>query len=149
MDTCIFCRIVKKEVPADVVYEDENILAFLDMKPVHPGHTLVIPKKHAENIFDVDAESWGHMADIARRIAPAIMQGVGAGGLNCVVNNKRAASQLVFHAHIHLIPRFEGDGFAAWHGMLYKDGEAIVTAEKIRVAYTSLEGKNGGERVLE
>ncbi|HEY4519988.1 MAG TPA: HIT family protein [Candidatus Paceibacterota bacterium] len=136
MGTCIFCSIATKKVPADIVYEDEHTLAFLDAKPANPGHTLIIPKKHTENIFDIDAESWEHMARAARRVAPKVVEGTSAHGLNLIVNNGGAASQLVFHAHMHLVPRFEGDGLTSWHGRSYVGNESAMIAEKIRNAHT-------------
>lgn len=132
MEGCLFCRIAAKEIPADIVYEDEHTLAFLDINPVNPGHTLVIPKDHAESLFEIGAESWAAVAETARHIAPAVLRATGATGMNVHMNNKRIAGQLVDHVHLHLIPRHETDGLKHWHGAPYEDGVSARTAEQIR-----------------
>lgn len=132
MNDCLFCKIVQGEIPSDRVYEDEHTYAFLDIKPVHPGHTLVIPKVHAEDIFEISPENWRHTLEAVRLIAPKVKNATGADGLNLVMNNKRSAGQLVDHVHIHLIPRFEGDGL---HGFPQKEStpeERTEMAERIR-----------------
>lgn len=129
---CIFCKIVKNELPAEIVYEDDKVIAFLDIKPVNPGHTLVIPKKHFENIHDTPDEMVGKLAIAAKKIAGAIQTNLGAGGVNIGMNNGAAAGQLVFHAHIHVMPRYGKDSFKLWSGKEYKSGEREAVAAKIR-----------------
>ncbi len=133
---CIFCKIIAGEIPSYKVYEDDKTLAFLDIRPVNPGHTLVIPKAHAKNIFDVSPEDWAAVTESARIIAAAIEKGVNADGVNVMMNNREHAGQLVDHAHVHLIPRFKGDGLKLWPQKPYPEGEAESTAEKIRNALT-------------
>ena len=129
---CIFCKIVAGELPSHKVYEDDATLAFLDINPIREGHTLVIPKKHAENIFDVSPEDWARVQETVRKTAIALEHAQGADGVNMIMNNREHAGQIVHHAHVHLIPRHKGDGLKPWpHGEL-KDGEAI--AERIRAA---------------
>ncbi|MCA9365519.1 HIT family protein [Candidatus Kaiserbacteria bacterium] len=108
MDT-IFTKIIEREIPADIVYEDDDILAFLDINPVNKGHTLVIPKKAFVNIFDAKEKIFGKMAIVAAKLGTAIKEATGADGINLIMNNGEAAGQEVPHAHIHIVPRFEGD----------------------------------------
>ena len=131
---CIFCKIVAGEIPSFKVYEDERIVAFLDIRPVNPGHTLIVPKTHSKNIFDIVAEDWTAIADVARILAIAIEKAVSADGINIAMNNRPDAGQLVDHAHVHLIPRKKGDGLKLWPQHPYPEGEAEKTAEKIRSA---------------
>lgn len=134
MEQCIFCQIVTKKIPAKIVYENEHTLAFLDIKPVNPGHTLVIPKMHAETLFTIDQESWAHVAETARHIAPAILHVTSAVGMNIHMNNHRVAGQLVDHVHLHLIPRHENDGHEHWHGIAYEPGVEENIAQRLRDA---------------
>ena len=132
MPDCIFCKIARGELPSFKVYEDEKTLAFLDIHPVHPGHVLVIPKEHATNIFDISAENWSAMQETVRKVAVALEKAVSADGVNLMMNNREHAGQVVDHAHVHLIPRFKGDGLKLWPHKEYKDGEAQAVSEKIR-----------------
>jgi len=136
MSDCIFCKIIKGELPSFKVYEDEETMAFLDIKPVNQGHTLVVPKNHAKNIFDISAEDWLAVADTARKIAIAVEKGVDADGVNIAMNNREHAGQVVPHPHVHIIPRFKGDGIKLMPQRNYHEGEAESTAEKIRGALT-------------
>lgn len=111
MSDCIFCKIVAGEIPASKVYEDEHVLAFLDITQVTKGHTLLVPKKHFRNVLDLDPETTGQVFSVLPRLAKHLKESLGAKGLNIVNNNEEAAGQTVFHTHIHLLPRFdEGDG---------------------------------------
>jgi len=105
----IFEKIIAREIPADIVYEDDLVLAFLDIHPVNVGHTLVVPKKKFVNIFDGDSEILGHMMQIAQRLGKAIHEATACDGVNVSMNNGAASGQEVFHAHIHIIPRFDDD----------------------------------------
>lgn len=129
---CLFCKIVAGEVPAERVYEDAHTLAFLDITPVNPGHTLVVPKKHAADVFEIEEEEWKAVMHTARTVAHMLEKALGAHGVNVTTNNRPAAGQVVFHSHVHVIPRFDGDGFQNWKGTLYAAGEAHEVAEKIR-----------------
>ncbi len=132
MNDCIFCKIILKEIPASIVYEDDQVLAFLDINPVNPGHTLVIPKVHYENIFETPDTLFGYIAQIAKKIAHAIKDGLGAPGVNVAMNNGAHAGQVVFHAHVHVMPRHEGDGYALWKGRAYKEHEPEDILFKIK-----------------
>jgi histidine triad (HIT) family protein len=107
-ETCKFCKIARKELPASSIYEDERTLAFLDTRPMSEGHTLVIPKKHYETIFDVPDEELGYLFKIVKKVASAVKKGVNAEGITIGQHNGRAAGQAVFHLHVHVIPRYEG-----------------------------------------
>ena len=140
MDNCIFCKIVKGEIPAAKIYEDEYASAFLDANPNNHGHTLVVPKTHAKNILDVSEDTLARMMPVVKKVSKAVFEGMGAAGLNITINNERPAGQVIFHLHIHIIPRFEGDGLKVWtRKMPYKNGEMEQVAEKIKNALSTLE----------
>lgn len=129
---CIFCKIINGEIPCEKVYENEEVLAFLDIAPVNIGHTLVIPKKHFTNIYETREETWTAMTKVVRNISKAIKSTMNVDGINLSMNNDSAAGQVVFHSHIHIIPRIKGDGFGLWHGKRpYNEGEAKDTASRI------------------
>lgn len=105
----IFLRIINREIPANIIYEDDLVIAFLDIAPVNKGHTLVVPKKHFVNIQDGDPEILAHMIKIVQKIAQAQVKELGAEGFNLVVNNGIAGGQEVMHSHFHVVPRYLGD----------------------------------------
>lgn len=114
MSDCIFCKIVNGEIPSSKVYEDENVVAFLDISQVTQGHTLVIPKVHKENLYELTPEIAENIFSVVPKIANALKSTFNPIGLNLVNNNGEKAGQSVFHFHAHLIPRYgEGDGFGA------------------------------------
>lgn len=107
-EDCIFCNITGKKLPASCVYEDEQVMAFLDIKPLNEGHTLVIPKRHYETIYAVPDEEVGHLFKIVKKVASAVKKSVGAEGITVSQHNGKAAGQAIFHVHVHVIPRYEG-----------------------------------------
>ena len=107
--TCIFCKIIKGEIPSKKIWEDENFLAILDVKPVGEGHTLVIPKKHFNNFLDLDAETSLNYINALQKTAKILMNKYSAKGFNIVLNNGKVAGQLVGHVHFHILPRKDGD----------------------------------------
>ncbi|TAK03564.1 HIT family protein [Patescibacteria group bacterium] len=115
-NNCVFCKIVTGDIPSHKVYEDADTLAFLDIHPVNAGHTLVIPKAHFENFAQTPKETAATLLHLSQRLAPGILKAVGADAFNLSTNNGRAAGQLVFHTHFHLIPRFPADGHKMWQG---------------------------------
>lgn len=129
-------KIVRKEIPAEIIYEDEETLAFLDVAPTAPGHTLVLPKKPARNIFDIDEKSWLAVMKTVHMLAPYIRKTTGADGITLAMNNEAASEQTVFHPHVHLIPRHVGDGFGydQWPHTPYKEGEKELMGEALRAA---------------
>lgn len=132
MDDCLFCKIIEGGIPAYKVYEDDNFLAFLDINPINPGHTLIIPKEHYENIYELPDELMEKAGPLIKKIALAIKRGTSAEGINLGMNNEKAANQLVPHAHFHIMPRFAGDGHTHWQGTPYLGKEAEQVAEKIK-----------------
>ncbi len=129
----IFTKIINKEIPADIIYEDELVLAFLDINPVFKGHALVIPKKEFQNIFDGDPEYLSRMIVVAQKVANALIAVTGANGINLHMNNGHEAGQDVPHAHIHVIPRFHRDEtFHVPHHETYGEHESPELAAKIK-----------------
>lgn len=111
-ETCIFCKIINGEIPSTKIFENEDVLAFLDLSQVTKGHTLVIPKDHQKNIFHLQPETAGKLFEAVPDIASAIQKAFNAEGLNVLNNNEEIAGQTVFHYHLHLIPRYDNtDGF--------------------------------------
>ncbi len=131
---CIFCKIIAGEIPADKIYEDDNTFAFLDIAPINPGHTLVIPKNHHLNIFEIPEETLGQMMITVKKVAVALKESLGAENINLGMNNGKSAGQVVMHAHIHVMPRYEDDGYKLWHGKTYQEGESQKIAEQIKKA---------------
>jgi histidine triad (HIT) family protein len=121
---CIFCKIIEGTIPAVKVYEDMHTYAFLDIKPVNLGHTLVIPKKHMANLYELEDGYRESMINTAQKIARAIKSELKADGVNLGMNNDEAAGQIIFHAHLHVIPRFKDDGLVHW-------GHTEVTKEQL------------------
>ncbi|HVO36906.1 MAG TPA: HIT family protein [Candidatus Acidoferrum sp.] len=130
-EACTFCRIVRNEEEASRIYEDENVVAFLDDRPVNEGHTLVIPKEHYENIYEIPDEQIAYLFKIVKKVAQAIAEGEEAGGISIVQNNGKAAHQNIFHFHVHIIPRYEGQESRRPREIVSK-GELDLVAAKIR-----------------
>ena len=130
---CIFCRIVAGEIPSAKVFETEEVIAFLDIAPVRPGHALVLPKGHYPTLWHLPDELGAHLLAALKAVGRAVMEATGAEGLNVGMNNHPAAGQLVPHAHVHLIPRQEGDGLSLWDQSPYEDTSAMQRlADSIR-----------------
>lgn len=132
MEDTIFMKIIRREVPANIVYEDDATIAFLDVRPNAPGHTLVVPKKPVQNIFDADDETLAAVMRTVKKIAPAVCDAVGAHGVHINSNHGAAAGQIVFHLHFHIIPRHDRSEFSFWPQKDYAPGDASAIAEKIR-----------------
>ncbi|OHB59474.1 MAG: hypothetical protein A2173_10030 [Planctomycetes bacterium RBG_13_44_8b] len=130
---CIFCKIAAGAIPCTRIYEDESVLAFLDIGPVSDGHTLVITKEHCEKMDNCSPQLLSAVAAVLPKIAAAVSAATDADGYNILCNNGRAAGQLVEHLHFHVIPRKTGDGvFNRWPSFTYPKGRAEELAEKIR-----------------
>lgn len=106
---CIFCKIINGEIPAFKIYEDEYVLCFLDISQASEGHTLIVPKKHFENLFDVDQETLNHMAQAVKIVTNLLKEKLGVTDVNLLNNSGTNAGQTVTHLHFHIIPRKEGD----------------------------------------
>jgi histidine triad (HIT) family protein len=131
---CTFCSIVAGEVPADVVLDEPDFLAFLDVRPVFKGHTLVVPREHVETLIDVPAGLRDGFLAAAQRLATAVVEGLGAQGSFVAINN--VVSQSVPHLHLHVVPRTKGDGLRGffWPRTKYAEGEGAEYAARLRAA---------------
>lgn len=126
---CIFCKIINGEIPSAKVYEDEHVYAFLDISQVTKGHTLVIPKAHHENVYELTDDVAGKLFQAVPKVANAIKKAYNPIGLNLLNNNGEAAGQSVFHYHIHIIPRYgKGDGF----GLIWETHDSDYTKEDLQ-----------------
>ncbi len=110
MADCVFCKIINKEIPANFVYNDEFVVAFLDINPLNRGHVLVVPKKHYENIFDIEAKILEKIIVIGQKLSQKAKGVLGAEGVNLLNASGGAAEQTVPHFHLHIVPRWEEDG---------------------------------------
>ena len=132
-DDCVFCKMVEGQIPCAKIFEDDTVLAFLDIGPVSDGHTLVVPKQHFEKLHDCPTELLGGICSRLGAIAGAVAKAVNSHGYNLLCNNGRAAGQLVKHLHFHIIPRNVGDGvFDRWPSYKYEDGKIEDIADRIR-----------------
>lgn len=123
---CLFCKIVAGEIPCHKVYEDENTLAFLDIHPHAKGHTVVIPKKHAATIWDINTETFELVAAGLQTAAGKVQDTLQPDGMNIGINNGKAAGQAVGHMHWHILPRWNGDGGGSIHAIIKNPGDASV-----------------------
>lgn len=130
---CAFCKIIAGEIPCYKVYEDDNFLAFLDIYPVNPGHVLVIPKEHHDNVFTLPDELASNYFIIVKKISKIVKDVMNADGININMNNLPAAGQVVFHSHIHVIPRFNGDGLNHWGSKDINKDEMSLIADKMKL----------------
>jgi histidine triad (HIT) family protein len=106
--SCIFCKIVRKHAPASIIYEDETVIVFLDIRPLNIGHTLVIPKKHYVDIFDIPENQLSQVHKVAKQVSLAVKKATNADGISIIQQNGKVAGQDIFHLHVHVVPRFEG-----------------------------------------
>lgn len=137
MDDCIFCNILSGKLPASLVHQDKDCTALLDIQPINPGHTLVIPNSHVTYLADLDEESGAHLFHTAQHVAAALRRaGIHCEGVNLLLADGEVAGQEVFHVHLHVVPRFDGDGF----GFKFPSKDTVkperreldVVAEKIK-----------------
>jgi len=128
---CIFCKIVAGEIPSAKIYEDEDVVAFLDINPTTKGHTLVVPKKHVATFLEADDEVIERLIKVSRDVGKAIVKAMNADGLNIGINNGKAAGQIIFHLHFHLIPRYANDGLKCWPQGKYEEGEIEKVKDEI------------------
>ncbi len=131
MNDCLFCKIIEGSIPSYKIYEDNNVYAFLDINPVSKGHTLIIPKVHAENLTEGSAETAAELFKTVHDLAPKILKALGATGYNIGMNHGTDAGQLVFHTHVHFMPRYAGQPrtFEKQHP---SQEELAAVAEEIR-----------------
>ena len=107
-ESCIFCKIVRRQAPASIVYEDDAVMAFLDIRPLNKAHTLVIPKNHYVDIFDIPEDQLSKIHSVTKQISEAVKKATNSDGISIIQQNGKAAGQDIFHIHVHVVPRFEG-----------------------------------------
>ena len=144
MDNCVFCKIINNEIPSAKIYEDELVLAFLDLGPINFGHALVIPKEHHESSSTIPEATAGRMFKVASRIGVALKRKLDYDAFNLHLADGTAAGQVVMHAHLHVVPRGVEDGFRwNWRQLKYPENKMREISEEIapRVAADLAEGK--------
>lgn len=133
MEDCIFCKIVDDKIPSAKVYEDAKVISFLDIMPANKGHCLVVPKNHTQTLMEMSEDDLMATVKAAKKVAKALSLSFGNGSFNIVMNNGKEAGQLVNHAHIHIIPRFQKDRLRIkWSHLKYDGDEIKEYADKIR-----------------
>ncbi|TIL75960.1 MAG: HIT family protein [Mesorhizobium sp.] len=133
----IFAKILRSEIPSHRVYEDDAVVAFMDVMPQGPGHTLVLPKAPSRNLLDADSAAFGPLFAVVQKVAVAVKKAFGADGVTILQFNEPASGQTVFHLHVHVIPRFEGIPLKPHSGQMEKPEVLAENAGKIRTALTN------------
>lgn len=134
MSDCLFCKIINGDIPSTKVYEDEHVYAFMDIMPLTKGHTLLIPKQHCQDLFEMPEDVAANLYKAAPKVANAIKKAFNPAGMNTVNNNGAFAGQTVFHYHLHLIPRYdETDGLnVAWNSKKLDMADIASYGEEIK-----------------
>ena len=124
LDNCIFCKIINGDIPSRRIYEDENFVVMMDVSPASKGHSLLLPKEHYANMFEMPEELLAEVLKVAQKVAAKMMTALNADGINILQNNGEAAGQTVFHYHMHLIPRYNGEEpMLTWEPKAYSADE--------------------------
>lgn len=133
-DDCVFCKIVHGELPSHKIYENSDVLVFLDINPINLGHSLVIPKEHHSNIYETPEDILANMITTAKIVSRGTKSAMKADGVNVIMNNDPTAGQIIFHSHMHIIPRFKNDGLGPWksRGPYSPEDANRITDEIIR-----------------
>jgi len=121
-ESCVFCKITLGEDQASIVFEDDRVLAFMDLHPANVGHALVVPREHWETIYDIPEKVLGDMFAVVKKVSVAVKKAVGAEGMSILQFNERAAGQSVKHFHVHVVPRFRGDAMSKFIGVMLGRG---------------------------
>lgn len=130
MENCIFCKIANGEIPSNTLYEDERFRVILDISPASKGHAILLPKNHAKNLFELSTEDAKYVLPVVQKVAAAMQRALKCDGVNILQNNGEAAGQTVFHYHMHIIPRYEGDQVQiGWKPGTEQD---VISAEMIQ-----------------
>ena len=132
MNDCLFCKIVKGEIPSYKLTEGSQTFSFLDIFPVSKGHSLIITKRHVEDLRDLTAEEWVEVGRLTQSVGNALQKSVKADGFSLLLRNGKAAGQEVPHVHFHLIPRFHSDALEEWHGTKADSAELQKNLENIK-----------------
>lgn len=132
MKNCIFCKIISGEIPSLKIYEDDFVYVFADISPNNLGHSLVIPKKHHKNLYDIPDKTLSHIMPVVKKLSIAIKKATKADGINIIMNNEPCAGQVVFHSHIHIIPRLKDDGYKHWKSPDFNEVDIEKSVENIK-----------------
>ena len=133
MDNCIFCKIANGEIPSATLYEDEDFRVILDLGPATKGHALILPKQHFANLFELSDEVSEKVLKVAKKVGGALVEGLGAEGMNLIQNNGEVAGQTVMHVHFHLIPRYtKGPQVPLWKPGKLTDEDAKSIVENVK-----------------
>jgi histidine triad (HIT) family protein len=131
VNDCRFCTIVSREAQASIVYEDDSVLAFMDLHPTNVGHTLVIPREHWETIYDIPEKLLANLFSVVKKVSVAVKKSVDAKGISILQSNERDAGQSVRHFHVHIIPRFRGDAISKFIGAMLGLGFEKAERQKL------------------
>jgi histidine triad (HIT) family protein len=132
-ESCIFCKIVLKQAPSSMIYENEKVLAFLDIRPLNLGHSLIIPKDHFVDIFDIPEKELAAVHEAAKKLSSSIKNATNADGISIIQQNGKAAAQDIFHFHVHVVPRFLGQKLKSFSELAEIDRPILdELAQKIR-----------------
>jgi histidine triad (HIT) family protein len=130
---CVFCKIISGQIPAAKIYESDKIISFLDISPANKGHVLIVPKRHYDTIFEIDERDLRELAEAIKRVSSAVAAATHASGINILSNIGEDAGQVIKHFHIHIIPRFKGDGISfEWKSKKYEEGEMENLRKRIK-----------------
>ena len=133
-ESCIFCKIVQKQAPSSIIYEDEEVMVFLDIRTLNIGHTLVIPKAHYVDIFDIPQGLFSQVHNVSKQIALGVKKATNADGISIIQQNGKAAGQDIFHLHVHVVPRFEGQKLQSFSELKEVDRASLdEMAKKIKL----------------
>jgi histidine triad (HIT) family protein len=130
---CLFCKIAAREIPANIVYENEKVIAFLDIAPVNPGHTLVIPKKHYANMEEINEDDLCELIKAVKIVGKSLKNNLEVQGYNISENNDPVSGQIIPHIHFHVIPRHSSDDLSLWPQGQYQNGEESEIISKIKI----------------
>lgn len=133
MNDCIFCQIVNRKAPAKIIYENENVICFLPKKVEVYGHTLVVPKKHYADLYDIPANVLCELTKVAQKLTLEYKRKINATGMNFMHASGKDGQQSVFHFHFHLLPRFKDDGLDTWPNLAKKDFDSEEILEKLKI----------------
>lgn len=139
--SCLFCKIIRKEISAEIIGEDEKTMTILDVRPRAAGHTLVLPKEHYENILDLPEEEIGPIFSAVRRAAGMLQKSLGAAGFTIGINHGKISGQAIDHLHIHVIPRYQNDGGGSLHGVVNNPSEESLVEIKDKIIGRGFSGK--------
>jgi len=133
MSDCIFCQIVDRKAPAKIIYENENVICFLPKKPEVYGHTLVVPKKHYADLYDIPPDILCELVKVSQKLTLEYKEKINATGINLMHTSGKDGQQSVFHFHFHLLPRFKGDGLDIWPNLVKIEVDRNELWEKLRM----------------